>query len=168
MKKYRLSNHLKRWLIALHIICMATWLGGTLAMFLLNLAAMQGGASQGLYMTYLNINLLDDVFIKSPALLTLVSGLLLSAFTNWGLIQYRWIIVKEVLTVAVIAFGIFGVNHWLDRVTALVSTGGLGTAQLTSYMQTNSLLLAGAAVNILAMAGMVIISSVKPWGKVKG
>ncbi|QKG84401.1 hypothetical protein GXN76_07855 [Kroppenstedtia pulmonis] len=162
-KKKRLTYKQKNWLLSAHVLFVVAWFGGILCMFALLVASLSAKDSTELYATYLNINLLDDVFVKYPALGTLITGFLLAVLTNWGLTRYYWIIVKEFLTLGTIGFGIFYMNRWTDQVTAAISSDGLNALQLSEI----KFLVIGNLTNLFALATMVIISYLKPWGKTK-
>ncbi|SIS39659.1 hypothetical protein SAMN05421790_101272 [Kroppenstedtia eburnea] len=162
-KKRRLSYTQKNWVLSAHILFVVARFGGILCMFSLLIASLSANHSNELHVTFMNINLLDDVFVKYPALGTLITGFLLSVLTNWGLTRYYWIIVKEVLTLGAIGFGIFFMNGWTDQVTTGISSGGFETLQLSDIKH----LLIGNLANLFALATMVILSYVKPWGRRK-
>lgn len=162
-KKMRLSYAQKSWMLSAHILFIVAWFGGILCMFGLLITSLSANHNNELYVIYMNINLLDDVYVKYPALGALITGLLLSVLTNWGLTRYYWIIVKEVLTLGTIGFGIFYMNQWLDQVTAATSNGDFDTLQLSDIKH----LLIGNLANLIALATMVILSYVKPWGRRK-
>jgi uncharacterized membrane protein len=82
MNKKKLGIKQKRWLLALHILCMVVWLGGTLCLLTLNIVASKASNINELYVTNLNLNLIDESFIKFPAMGTLITGLLLAFFSN--------------------------------------------------------------------------------------
>ncbi len=165
MKKFQLSPKQKKWLLAAHVLCMVAWLGGTLCLLTLNVVAATTSDPHELYVTNSNLNVIDEVFIKFPALGTLITGLLLSILTNWGLTHYGWIITKEIVTLSVIGFGILGMNRWSAEATALLSTAGGEALHLAAYAVDRNLLLSGAVLNSLALATLVVVSYLKPWGK---
>ena len=165
MKKLSLSPRLKKWLVALHVLCMATWFGGTLGLLTLNIVLAQAGTVHELAVTDANLHVIDEIFIKFPALATLISGLLLAVLTNWGLTKYYWVITKQVLTVAIIAFGIFALNRWTAEASGLISSQGWEALQTPLYALNRNRILAGAVLNSLALAFIVVITYLKPWGK---
>ena len=167
MQLYKLSPKLKKWLLSIHILMVVTWLGGTMCMLALNRVAFQAASIQELAVTTRNIQVIDDIFIKAPALGALITGLLLAIFSNWGLTTYYWIIIKIVLTLALIVFGILGLNPWLADSIRLIQTVGWEVLVLPTYLFVRNMGIYGAVLSICLMTFMVVISCLKPWGKIR-
>jgi uncharacterized membrane protein len=167
MKPYKLTPRLKKWLLAIHILFIVAWMGGTLCMLTLILASGRASNLYELTTTTLNTDLLDKIFIQGPAIGSLITGLILSIYSNWGLTQYYWIIVKAVLTVAIILFGILGLNPWSRQTIQMIYASGWGVLNLPEYAFTHNMALYGALLNSILMGFMVILSSLKPWGRIR-
>jgi len=146
---------------------MVAWFGGTLCLLALNVVVARAGSLPELLITDQNLHMLDETFIKFPALGTLITGLLLAVLTNWGLTNYYWIITKEVLTIAIIAFGIFGMNRWTSETSSLLASQGWEALQVPFYAVNRSRVLNGAIINSLGMGFIVLVTYLKPWGKRK-
>jgi hypothetical protein len=68
---------------------------------------------------------------------------------------------------AVIGFGIFGMDQWLDTATQVTAAAEWHIWFTSGYALERNMLLIGAFLNVLAMVAMVVISYIKPWGKRK-
>ena len=100
-----------------------------------------------------------DVFVVIPlAFAALISGVLLCLITPWGLTGYWWVLIKLVLTVAVIVFSTFGLGVWVEESI-------MATAASTADSEVARPLAYGAVVNIVAFLFMTWVSVVKPWGR---
>src|SRR6185312_15936867 len=64
---------------------------------------------------YQMIEQIDAVLVIPGAVGALVSGLVLSAVTPWGFTRYWWVLLKLVLTVAVIVYSTLGVGVWVEE-----------------------------------------------------
>ena len=117
MKKLGLKG--KSWLKGFHIFFACAWVGAGISMLLLSL--LDGHIQNGdeLYAVNDSIQLLDYYIIIPAALGSLITGLLISLFTNWGFFKFNWVIFKWVATVAQIIFGTFWLGPWTDGATAI-------------------------------------------------
>jgi hypothetical protein len=96
---------------------------------------------------------------------TLVSGVVLSLGTKWGLVRHYWVATKLVLTVGVIATAV----QLTERLTRqyLIAAPGPATdgAALGSLVGAPTLVLALAVTHLLMLGLATVLSVYKPWGK---
>ena len=105
---------------------------------------------------HLMIDQIDAYLVIPLAFAALASGVLVSVLTPWGLTRYWWVLVKLVLTVAVILYSTFGVGVW---VLESIDATGLGRM---SHVQPQ--LAYGAMANLVAFLFTTWASIAKPWG----
>ena len=163
----RLSIKQKNWLLSLHLLFIVGWMGGAMCMLVLGIYGVNAEQGEQLYITYDIMHAVDEVMLKYSAIGTLVTGVLLSVKTHWGLTKHYWIIVKEAVTVGLIMFGVFGLSDWLGEAVMITATEKAGALQDPEFVLNSRRLIAGAAINILWMAVLIAISYFKPWGKRK-
>jgi hypothetical protein len=101
------------------------------------------------------VNALNVTF-PPLALGTIVSGVLLSLGTKWGLLKHTWIVAKIVLTVGVIATAVQLIDRFAQAETGI--TMGL-------LVSPSQLRLGLSAVHLLMLLVATIISVYKPWGR---
>jgi membrane protein implicated in regulation of membrane protease activity len=101
-----------------------------------------------------------DLAIMIPlGYLALITGVLLSVGTTWGLLKHWWIVTKLVLTIAVLAFAGFFTSGWVLGAVArtaenpMADLGVLGVQLAVNF----------AAFNVVFWT-TTIISIYKPWG----
>ncbi|GIO16580.1 hypothetical protein J19TS2_61350 [Cohnella xylanilytica] len=164
---YRLSQKSKQLLVAIHVIAVASWTGGTFGMLLLGIYL--GSAANGDQLTYTlaSMEVIDENLLKYPALLTLLTGILLSIWTQWGLVKHYWVAIKLTLTVATILIGIFFLNDWTESLGDLVRESGFAAMRDPAYRSTRTSMLVTAGFNLVCLLLMVIITYFKPFGKIK-
>ena len=97
----RVSPSQYDFLLAAHIIVSVGWLGVVFARLVLGLAALRTNAPDDFAALYVSIGVLNVAF-PPLAIGTIVSGVLLSLGTRWGLFQHYWVVTKLVLAVGVI------------------------------------------------------------------
>jgi hypothetical protein len=86
----------KRWLLSAHLLCTVAWLGAALCSLILNLTALFTTDPHLLNAAYVQASILDKAILRGGAIGALITGILLSVLTQWGLVRFYWIIVKEI------------------------------------------------------------------------
>jgi hypothetical protein len=163
----RLSPRLRKAILAAHVLVGVGWFGIVVAKLVLEAVATttrdQGVARAG----YLFMETLDRAVFPPAAIATLVTGVVLSVGTAWGLFRHWWIVVKLVLTVAVVVTGVAFVGAWTEAAAATAARPAVD-AVTDADLGSASLLLIGAAVAHLLMLGAAAVISVfKPWGQIR-
>ncbi|WP_367137050.1 hypothetical protein [Saccharothrix sp. HUAS TT1] len=138
----------KTWLL-LHVISSVGWLGVTIGMLVLALAAFD--APQ----LYQAMSLLGDLVVLPLALAALVTGVVLSVGTRWGLVKHRWVLVKFALTVVAVVATTFSLRSGLHE----AADGVVGTA--------GGDVLAAACVSLALYTFNTALSVFKPWGRTR-
>lgn len=95
---------------------------------------------------------------------TLVTGVLLSVGTSWGLVRHYWVVVKFVLTVALVASGILVLNRSLQEVAVRVSEVPLSTLTSADVGALRFQIIASVSVALLLLIMATTLSVYKPWG----
>ncbi len=96
---------------------------------------------------------------------SLITGLLISLFTNWGFFKFRWVIFKWTATLAQIIFGTFWLGPWTDGATAIADLERGLALQNTTYLYDKQMAVIFGSVQLLLLLAQVLISAYKPWGK---
>ncbi|TDF90111.1 hypothetical protein [Paenibacillus piri] len=163
----KLNLKQKNILVALHVISVAAWFGATLCMLLLLFYVKKAQNGEQLYYFLESMHVLDDNLIKYPALTTLLTGILLSLWTQWGLVKYYWIVIKLVLTIVTILIGIFFINDWFSFLLAAAKERGYAAMQSQDFQSTWQANVWAAVFNTAAYGFMVVITYFKPFGKIR-
>lgn len=164
---FRFTIRQKQGLIILHVLAMVSWLGGAMSMLLLGSYMMFAENGEQLYYTVGNMELIDHYFIRYSALVALLTGIALSVWTPWGLFKYYWIVIKLVLTLGLIVFGIAYMGDWLYQVVQGASKLRGQALNDEGFIDAAHALTSGAIANISALVFMAAISYLKPFGKIK-
>jgi uncharacterized membrane protein len=157
-----------RWLKGFHLIAVSCWIGGAVA--LLFLYFLQNRAADGdvLYGINQSIHHVDMVVVVIPgAFGCLITGLLYSAFSNWGFFKHTWLTFKWIVTIAAILFGTFFLGPW--ETTMMEISGNLGMSSLydPSYLYSQKMGLIFGGIQCAVLMITVFISIFKPWKKKK-
>lgn len=164
---YRLSQKNKNFLVAIHVISVASWIGGTLGMLLLGIYLHKADHAEQLTYTLASMEIIDENLLKYPALLTLLTGILLSIWTQWGLVKHYWVIIKLATTMITIMIGILFLNKWTASLADMVEDMGLASLQNEGFQSTWLSMVTTSGFNLLCLLLMVFITYYKPFGKIK-
>jgi len=166
----RLSPRLRKALVAAHVLVAVGWFGVVLAKLVLEVVALTTQNQETARAGYVFVAALDRAAFPPAAIATIITGVVLSVGTAWGLFKHWWIVVKLLLTVAVIITGAAFVGAWTQQALTLADPATLAVADATSVatLRTASLWLIGAAViHLLMLGAATVISVFKPWGQIR-
>ncbi|MBB6634236.1 hypothetical protein [Cohnella thailandensis] len=164
---YKLGQKKKQLVVAIHVIAVASWIGGTLGMILLAVYLQSAANGEQLAYTLSSMEVIDENLLKYPALLTLLTGILLSLWTQWGLVKHYWIVIKLALTVITILLGIFFLDNWTASLADLIADMEFATLQSQTFQSTWLSILIMACFNLFCLLLMVFITYYKPFGRIK-
>jgi hypothetical protein len=157
----------RKWLLILHLLFSAIMLGGAVAFLIMSITAASTSDVGMLKACYTSMHVLAKTSVKASTIGALVTGILLSMLTQWGLFKYYWIIAKEALTLLSILLGPIGMYSWTLKAVTLTSAEGLNVLQDPAFIVNNNQLWVGIILQMISIAAMFIISVFKPWGSRK-
>lgn len=95
----RLSPPLRKAALAVHLAVSVGWIGAVAAYTALDIAAASSANGATLRAAYLGMGLIAGSVIVPLALAALVTGVVVSLGTKWGLLRHWWVLISLVLTV---------------------------------------------------------------------
>ncbi|MFI9029752.1 DUF2269 domain-containing protein [Streptomyces sp. NPDC053560] len=170
----QLSRPARRATLVVHVVVSVAWLGLTLGLLALGIAAVAvgDGASGGAGTSggtgtssaavdlaeaaYRSMKIFVDWLIVPLALLTLVTGLVLSLGTPWGLARHRWVVTKFWLTLGAVAATVFALRTQVNSAAAAMTAGRPVPPEID--------LVAAPAVALTLYVFLTAVSVLKPWG----
>jgi hypothetical protein len=158
-KQRKLSPRVRKALVAAHTIVAVGWLGIVVAKLVLEIVGLRTGDQEIARAGFLSMQVLDRAAFPPAAVATLVTGIVLSVGTAWGLFKHWWIVVKLALTLAVVVTGIAFVGAWTEA--AASSTVAVGRGSAAAW------LIGMGAAHLLMLVGATVISVFKPWGQIR-
>ncbi|MEU1039722.1 DUF2269 domain-containing protein [Streptomyces sp. NPDC005907] len=150
------SRPARRACLVVHVAASASWLGLSLGLLALGITATTTSGAASVAASARSMKLFADWLLLPVALLTLVSGLLLSLSTHWGLARHRWVHTKFWLTLATTTATAFALRPGVNAAVAALSDGG--------PLPDAGDLLFGPIVSLSTYVFMTVISILKPWG----
>ncbi|UQZ88606.1 hypothetical protein C4J81_05050 [Deltaproteobacteria bacterium Smac51] len=161
----KLNARGQRVLKILHLITAGLWVGGAVALNLMNASLGPGQSGAELFGYDMARKFVDDFIIIPGAMGCLLTGLFISWLTPWGFFKHSWVTVKWILTVTCILFGTFILGPMINGQPPISEALGLEALADPVYQanRNNNQLLGG--LQLLAIFFMVAISTLKPWKK---
>lgn len=154
-----LSPRLRRFVLTAHVTLSVGWLGGVAAFLALAVSGLAARDEAMVRADYLAMALVGWYIIVPFSLGSLLTGLTHSLATEWGLFRHYWVLVKLVLTIAVIALLLL---H-MQLVGALATAAA--AADLSGDLRGLQIQIAGdAGAAVLVLLGATALSIYKPRG----
>jgi len=154
-----------KFLLTAHIIVSVGWLGIVFAKLVLGIVAIRTNAPDVSDALYVSMEVVNVAF-PPAAIATLVTGVLLSLGTKWGLLRHYWVATKLALTVGVIVTGIALVGRLIRQSISAQSGQAVEYGTISGIASVPATLLISLSVAHVLMLGVATVISVyKPWGK---
>ncbi len=158
-----MTPRLSKFVLTSHITFSVGWLGAVAVFLALAITGVTSNDSQLARAAYLAMELSGWFVIVPFCFASLLTGLIQSLGTKWGLFKHYWIVVKLLLTIAVT---ILLLLH-MQPISYLV-----GIAEKTAFSNTEQAglriqLIADAGGALLVLLATTTISVYKPWGKIQ-
>lgn len=162
MKRINMTQ--RKWLVTIHLLFSAIMLGMSFVFLVLSIVAGTTNDEGVFKACYSIMHLLSKTTIRFSTIGTLVTGILLSVLTPWGLFKHYWIIVKEAVTFLTILIGPVGMYMWTLKAVTLTSSEGMNALLDQGFTIDSMQLWIGIILQIVSLVGLFIISVFKPWG----
>ncbi|MGM0714540.1 hypothetical protein [Brevibacillus parabrevis] len=164
---YKLGMKGKKWLLFLHLLFSAIMLGGAVLFLVLSIVAANTDDAGVFAACYTAMHTLAKTSVRASTIGTIVTGVLLSVWTHWGLFRYYWLIAKEVLTLVTILLGPVAMYVWTLPAVSLAWAQGLEAMGNPAFIVNSEKLWIGIVLQLLSLILLFLLSVFKPWGKRK-
>ena len=141
-----------------HVTSSVGWLGAVVAFLVLAVVALHTADATTSRSLYVAMEVLGRAVLVPLALASLVTGLLQSLGTSWGLFRHWWVVVKLALTV----LSTLVLVAYTTTLTAFADAARDPAGHLGVLPSTSPMVHSGAAVVVLLAA--VALSILKPKG----
>lgn len=94
-----MTPRVRKFALAIHLTCSIGWLGAVIAYLILDLTVATSQDPQLVRGAWMAMGLVVTSAIVPLALAALVTGLVISLGTKWGLFRHWWVLISFVLTV---------------------------------------------------------------------
>jgi hypothetical protein len=93
-----MAPSLRKLVLILHVTASVGWIGAVVAYLALVIAAMTSQEAQTLRSVWIALNLIGWFAIVPLSLVALLTGIVISLGTKWGLFQHYWVLISLALT----------------------------------------------------------------------
>jgi hypothetical protein len=155
-----LRPKLHKFALTAHVTSSVGWLGTVAAFQALAIAAVRSRDPEAIRGFYLAMELTGWYVIVPFCVASLVTGLVVSLGTHWGLFRHYWVLVKFLITV-VAALVLFGFTQTLSSLGDLAANAASSIGELRSLKQSPVLHSGGGMLVLLAAT---VLAVYKPWG----
>ncbi|SNQ60356.1 hypothetical protein [Candidatus Methanoperedens nitratireducens] len=149
-----------RFVLTAHITFSVGWLGAVAGFLALAIAGLTSQDAQMVRAAYLAMELSGWFVIVPFSIGALLTGLVQSLGTQWGLFKHHWILVKLLLTIAATIILLLHMQP-ISYIAGVVSEAPLSNTELRGL---RIQLMADAAAALLVLFATTTISVYKPWG----
>ncbi|MDQ6598768.1 DUF2269 family protein [Bacillus salipaludis] len=163
----RLSLTKRKWLLILHLLFSAIMLGVSIVFLILSITAANTNDVNVLKACYSSMHVLAKTSIRASTIGTVITGILLSVLTQWGLFKFYWIIVKEWLTLLSLILGPFAMYSLTLKAVTLTANNGVNVLFDPAFTVNKWQLWCGIILQIISLVSMFVISVFKPLGERK-
>lgn len=153
-----MSRRTRKFALTAHIVASVGWLGAVAAFMALAIAGLVSDDLQTARSAYVAMEAIGRYVLVPFALASLLTGLVKSLTTKWGLVRHYWVIFK--LAINLIATGILLL--YLQTLEALARIASAPTASTADLRDPSPLLHSTAALLLLLLAAG--LSVYKPQG----
>jgi hypothetical protein len=148
-----------------HVTSSVGWLGAVAAFLVLSIAGLTSQDADIVRGAYLSMDLIGQFTIVPLSLAALLTGLVQSLGTPWGLFRHYWVLVKFTLTIGATIILLLHQFTAVAGAARRVSSAVPGT--LPDVGRLGVQLVADAGVAVLVLLVITTLSVFKPWGKTR-
>ena len=155
-----MGARLRKLALTAHVTSSVGWLGAVATSLALAVAGLVSEEPQTVRGAYVNLELLGWYVLVPSSLASLLTGLVSSLGTSWGLFRYYWVVAKLVINVfaTVVLLMYMQSLDYLARLAVQTAAGG----DLGGLRSSSPLLHAAAALLLLLVA--TVLGIYKPKG----
>jgi hypothetical protein len=155
-----MTPRLRKFVLTAHITFSVGWLGAVIAYLALAIAGLTSHDASMVRAAYLSMELMGWFVIVPFSLAALLTGLVQSLGTPWGLFRHYWILVKFLLTSA----GTIVLLLHMPAVRHMAELAAEATFSSADFRALGIQLMVHAAGGLLVLLAATTLSVYKPWG----
>lgn len=154
---------IRKFALTAHITFSVGWLGAVAGFLALAVAGLTSQDIQMVRAAFLAMNVTGWYVIVPLCLASLLTGLVMSLGTKWGLFRHYWVTVKFLLTI-VSTLILFGFTQTLSSIGILATNTTIPIDELRNLSQSPVIHSGGG---LLVLLVNTTLSVYKPWGRTR-
>jgi uncharacterized protein with FMN-binding domain len=155
----------RRILLGVHIILISVWKGSLLALLFIQLCKHSEFAAADIDIADRLIFAINDSIVMNMAIAVAITGLFFSMFTKWGFFKFYWIIGKWIILALLGITIVFFSGPAINGMTALSDVFQDAAINNVQYKVFEENLVVYTLLQLLLLAGLILLSIIKPWGQ---
>jgi hypothetical protein len=165
----RLAPSLRQLALTAHVTTSVGWLGAVIAYLGLAIAALSTESGQVVRSSYLAMELIISFIILPLSFASLLTGLVSSLGTTWGLFRHYWVVFKLVLNVlanTILLMYMQSITHY----AGIAANTTLADADLLALRDPTHVVHSGGALVVLLVATVLAVykpRGITPYGRRK-
>ena len=157
-----MTPFIRKFALTAHVTSSVGWLGAIIGFIAHAVAGLTSQDVQTVRSAYLMMDLTGWFVLVPLSLASLLTGVVQSLGTAWGLFRHYWIIAKLSITVfATVVLLIY--MQTLDKLASVAARTTFSSADFSGHQGASPLI--HASVALLLLITCVVLSVYKPWGK---
>lgn len=156
-----MTTNVRKFALTAHVTSSVGWLGAVAAFFTVSVAGLVSQDAQMVRAAYLSMELMGWFVIVPLSLASLLTGLVQSLGTTWGLFRHYWVMGKLLITVVATLVLLVHMQP-VSQIAAVAAATTLSSADLRG-LRMQLVADAGAAILVLLIA--TTLSVYKPEGR---
>lgn len=154
-----MNRGLRKLTLSAHLTVSVGWLGAIAAYLALDITTVTSQNPQTLRSVYLAMDLIAGTVIVPLAIISLVTGIVISLGTTWGLFRHYWVLISLVLTVLAVIVLLVEVS----TVSAYAHVAADPSTTADELRQTGSTLVHSVG-GVIVLLVILILNVYKPRG----
>jgi len=154
---------LRKFNLTAHITSSVGWLGAVASFLVLSIAGLTSRDVEIVRSAYLAMNLIGQFIIVPLSIAALLTGIVQSVGTHWGLFRYYWVLVKFILTIG--ATLLLLLHQYVAVTGAARQVSGALPGTLPTVGRLGTQLAGDAGLAVLVLFVITALGVYKPWGR---
>ncbi|MGO4889529.1 DUF2269 domain-containing protein [Anaerobacillus sp. MEB173] len=155
-----MTPRVRKFALLIHIVSTLGWIGAIACFLVLSIVGLNSENEQLVSASYLSMELTTLFVIVPLSILSLLSGLIQSLGTKWGLFRHYWVLIKLLLTL-VAAIVLYLQLEPISYIADVAAETTLSSADLRGIRQS---LVVHAVGGLLVLLVVTTLSVYKPRG----
>lgn len=147
----------RRLLLLIHIVFSLGWIGGVVTYLAVAVSALTASGELGIRSAWIAMEIIGWYALVPLAVGTVVTGVVLSLVTPWGLLRHYWVIISLVLT-------LFSTIVLILHMPDVSSTAAVARAGVSADVMQLGSDLAHPAIGLVVLLVVAVLNTWKPRG----
>ena len=165
MNNLTMPPRLRKWALTAHITFSVGWVGAVAGFLALSIAGVTSQNFEVVRAAYVGMNLMGWFIIVPCSLAALLSGIIQSLGTEWGLFRHYWLLLKFILTL--LATLLLLLHQFTAVAGAARRASGTAPGALPDVGRFGIQLVGDAGLGLLVLLVITTLSVLKPWGRIR-